>query len=489
MTNFRLQHPGEAPIPIDRSIPLVVDLDGTLLLTDTLYESFFATISRSFGAAFVASLKGIQNRAVAKRFLSAQHQIDVALLPARDKLVELIRREREGGREIHLVTAADQSIADQACSKFGLFNSAKGSDGVDNLKGEAKLAYLRQRFPVGFIYAGDSAADWPIFRASRGAILCDLGPGVTRDLRAAGTDILAEFSRSGSPLPQWLPAVRPHQWLKNILIFVPLATGHALFDPRKLLATAVAFVVLCALASSSYILNDLLDLDADRRHPTKRYRPFASGHLSIEAGVLVATVGSALSLSVAFALSRSFAAELCGYFCLTLLYSLRLKRIPLLDVAVIGTLFTSRILMGATVASLGQSSWLLAFSMFLFFSLALAKRHVELVRGKGQYDFVVPGRGYRADDWPITLVFGVAAGLISILIMLLYVENDAAPSGFYREIAWICLAPAAVTFWIMRIWWLSHRAVLEDDPVVFALRDPTSWALALIVIAGLILAI
>ena len=183
----------------------------------------------------------MHNRAAAKRFLSVHHEIDIAVLPARDNLVELIRAERDRGREIHLVTAADQFIADRVRAEFDLFTSATGSDGVHNLKGDAKLAYLQQRFPAGFIYAGDSVADRPIFRASRGAILCDLGPDEARALAATGTIVLAEFDRTGPSLSQWVLAARPHQWSKNILIFVPLITGRTLFDPRKLIATTFGF--------------------------------------------------------------------------------------------------------------------------------------------------------------------------------------------------------------------------------------------------------
>jgi 4-hydroxybenzoate polyprenyltransferase len=476
-------------IPIDISVPFVVDLDGTLLLTDTLHESFVAALFRSFGVGLVGALKGLYNRAAAKRFLSAQQEIDISLLPPRDNLVELIRAERDRGREIHLVTAADQHVADRVRAEFDMFTSATGSDGLHNLKGEAKLAYLQQRFPAGFIYAGDSLADRPIFRASRGAILCDLGPDVARDLSATGTRVLAEFDRGRLSLAQWFLAARPHQWSKNLLIFVPLIMGHALFDPRRLVATALGFFILCALASSTYILNDLSDLDADRRHPTKRYRPFASGHLSIASGLIVAVIGILVSLVAAFVLSRDFALTLGAYLVLTTLYTIRLKLVPLLDVFVIGTLFTSRILMGGAVSSLGQSPWLLAFSMFFFFSLAVSKRYVELVQTQSDSQMMIPGRGYTSEDWPLILVFGIGAGLTSILILLLYVTNDAAPSGFYRQIAWLYITPAAVTLWIMRIWLLSHRGMLDADPVVFALRDPTSWALGGIIAAALALAI
>jgi 4-hydroxybenzoate polyprenyltransferase len=476
-------------LPLDCSIPLVVDLDGTLLLTDSLHESFVSSLFRSFGVSIVTVLKSLRNRADAKRYLTERSFIDVTVLPTRGDLLELLRAEHDRGREIHLVTAADQAIVDRVRTEFDFFASVVGSDGMRNLKGEAKLAYLQGRFPGGFIYAGDSVADQPIFRASRGAILCDLSPDITRILAAAGTPVLAEFTRAGPSLPQWLMAMRPHQWSKNVLIFVPLVVGHGLLDGWKLTATALGFVILCVLASGTYILNDLADLDADRRHPTKRYRPFASGHLSIRYGLAVAAVMIFASLAAALVLSRAFAITSCGYLALTTLYSFRLKQIPLLDVFVIGTLLTSRIVMGADLASLAPSAWLLAFSMLFFFSLALSKRHVELMRMEQNGRRAVSGRGYCAEDWPLTLVFGIGAGMASIIIMLLYIANDAAPSGFYHQIAWLYVVPAAVILWLERIWFLSHRAALDDDPVVFALRDPTSWLLGIVVGVAIALAI
>jgi phosphoserine phosphatase len=289
MTISSLQENNDALAEFDSTVPLVVDLNGTLLLTDTLHESFMTVLTRSLGSGLVGALKAMRNRADAKRFLSDRHAIDVSTLPARESLSELIRRERDRGREIHLVTAADQSIADRVQKEFGLFTSATGSDGRHNLKGKAKLAYLRRRFPEGFVYAGDSVADRPIFRAARGAILCDIRPSLATELRATGVNVIAEFNRGRPSFAQWLLAARPHQWSKNLLIFVPLITGHALFDLARLQATVFGFFLLCALASSGCILNDLADLDADRRHLTKRYRPFASGHLSVASGLTVST--------------------------------------------------------------------------------------------------------------------------------------------------------------------------------------------------------
>jgi 4-hydroxybenzoate polyprenyltransferase len=278
-----------------------------------------------------------------------------------------------------------------------------------------------------------------------------------------------------------LHAWRVHQWSKNMLIFVPLFVGHGYGDPAKIVATALGFLALCALASASYMINDITDLEADRAHATKRLRPFASGQLPIAFGLSAAPVIVTAALAGAYALAPDFAGALLAYFIVTLAYSLGLKRVPLLDVFLIGLLFTLRIVMGSEVADLGHSPWLLSFAFAFFLSLALAKRHGEVLRAARIDLQEIAGRGYRGDDWPVTLSFGVGAGLVSVIIMLLYMTNDAAPSGFYAQAGWLYAMPAVVSLWLMRIWLLSHRLELHDDPVIFALKDRVSLALALLV--------
>jgi 4-hydroxybenzoate polyprenyltransferase/phosphoserine phosphatase len=468
-------------LDIETRIPLVVDLDGTVTPTDTLRESFVALALRQPLAAASSLLVLSRGLAAFKRDLAQRCQPDAANLPYRRELIELAARERARGRKIHLVTASDQAVADTVAGALGVFDSATGSDGVDNLKGEAKLAYVRGRFPEGFIYAGDAAADLPLFRAARGAILCDVGRRTAAAVKASGTPVLAEMR---PPADRWkvlLRALRPHQWAKNLLIFVPLFVGHAYGDPATIVAAALGFVALCALASATYMINDIADLQADRLHPTRRLRPFASGRLPIAVGLIAAPLIIVAALAGAYASSPAFAAALSIYFVVTLAYSLGLKRVPLLDVFVIGLLFTLRIVMGSEVAGLGHSPWLLSFALAFFLSLALAKRHGEVLRAARIDVEEIVGRGYRGDDWPITLSFGVGAGLVSVLIMLLYMTNDAAPSGFYQQAAWLYAMPAVVSLWLMRVWLLSHRLVLQDDPVVFALKDRVSLALGLFV--------
>lgn len=277
----------------------------------------------------------------------------------------------------------------------------------------------------------------------------------------------------------WLRALRVHQWVKNILLFVPLFVGHV-FTAQAVAATALGFVLLCLLSSGTYIINDLSDLEADRLHPTKRLRPFASGRLNFAHGLIAAPLMIGTALIGGYLLAPAFAVSMLAYLLLTLGYSYRLKRVPLLDVFIIGVLFTLRLVMGAEVLGIPHSAWLLSFALAFFLSLALAKRHAEVMAAADHAEEIA-GRGYRGGDWPITLVFGVGVGLVSIVIMLLYMANDAAPSGFYHQPGWLYAIPALLTIWLMRIWLLSHRTVLHDDPVVFALRDTVSLGLGLAV--------
>lgn len=468
------------PLDLDTRVPLVIDLDGTLSLADTLHDSFLTLLFHrplaALGALGVLARDGI---APFKRAVARQHVIAPATLPYREDLLALIRAEKGRGRPVHLVTAADQTIADGVAGALGVFDSATGSDGTRNLKGEAKLVHVRERFLDGFIYAGDEPSDVPLFRAARGVILCDAGRGTAAAVQAAGTPVLAELRRPAPNWRTWAKLLRIHQWSKNLLIFVPLFVGHAYGDLNNIVTAALGFVALCTIASATYMVNDLADLEADRAHATKRYRAFARGAVPVTVAAFGAPVLIAGGLAGAYVLAPAFAASLLAYLLLTTAYSFGIKRIALLDVFTIGILFTLRIVMGADVTGQTHSPWLLSFSLSFFLSLALAKRHAEVLRAARIDVGEITGRGYRGDDWPVTLTFGVGAGLVSIVIMLLYMTNDVAPSGLYREAAWLYAIPAVVSMWLMRIWLLAQRLVLNDDPVLFALRDRASLVLGL----------
>ncbi|HKS54362.1 MAG TPA: UbiA family prenyltransferase [Steroidobacteraceae bacterium] len=339
------------------------------------------------------------------------------------------------------------------------------------------------------MYAGDGSADLPVFRGARGVILCDVAGSTAARVAEAGVPVLATLQRSSNPAQAWRRALRAHQWAKNLLLFVPLFVGHAFGDPRAIASSALGFALLCLLSSATYIVNDLADLEADRAHATKRLRPFASGALKIIHGLIAAPLMIAVALAGAVALSPPFAGTLLAYLVLTTAYSFGLKRVALLDVFVIGILFTLRIVMGAEVAGLTHSAWLLSFALAFFISLALSKRHGEVMRAASADAGEIAGRGYRGSDWAVTLSFGIGIGLVSIVIMLLYMTNDAAPSGFYHAPGLLYAIPALLTLWLMRIWLLSNRMLLHDDPVVFALRDAASLSLGLAVAVSFYLAL
>ena len=257
-------------------IPLVVDLDGTLTLTDTLYESFVKFLFRNPAAAVAGVLQLARGPAAVKRYIAERGRPDPATLPYRADLIEMIKAEKVRGRAVHLVTAADQSIADDVARHLGLFETAAGSDGLLNLKGPNKLAYLRKTFPGGFLYAGDGSADLPVFTGARGVVLCDVAASTAGRIAEAGIPVAATLRRPRNSAQAWLRAFRVHQWAKNLLLFVPLFVGHAFGDPKAIASSALGFALLCLLSSATYILNDLADLDADRAHASKRLRPFAS---------------------------------------------------------------------------------------------------------------------------------------------------------------------------------------------------------------------
>jgi 4-hydroxybenzoate polyprenyltransferase len=286
----------------------------------------------------------------------------------------------------------------------------------------------------------------------------------------------------------WLRALRLHHWSKNLFVFVPLLLGHLYDDLAKVAASMTAFFLLGLLVSAGYLINDVADIEADRQHKSKRHRPFASGLISPRAGVAAAAVLALVAFAGAAFVSRGLATVLVAYFVLTVSYSLWLKTVALIDVAAIATMLTLRIAAGGAAVGTGHSAWLLSFSGAFFLSLALAKRHCEIrsaaLAGAGP----IAGRGFHSDDWPLTLAFGVGAGLASIIIMLLYLANDAAPSGFYPHQGWLYVAPGAVLIWLMRVWMLSHRTELHDDPVIFALKDPASLVLGGAVVAAFMLA-
>ncbi len=474
---------------LDLDIPLIVDLDGTLIKTDSLHENLLSVVFHHPERLASLSRAAIKGRAALKEAVAAAVRLDSSALLYREQVLAIVRQAKAAGRSVHLVTAADQSVAEAIAAHLRCFDGVKGSDGKVNLKGRNKLAWLRAQFPQGFIYAGDSAADLPIWREAKAAILVGEGALHATRLREAGVAIEILADGESHVLRDWLSALRLHQWAKNLLIFVPLFLGHVAGDPHAVARTFAGFLAFGVVASATYLINDLADLTADRLHPTKRFRAIAAGRISAAQAAFAALAMILAGFAAAFALKPAFAAAIGAYLTVTLAYSFRLKRAPMVDVAAIGGLFTLRVVMGTVLNDLAPSPWLLSFSACFFYALALAKRHVEVMRARARNLDKVRGRGYASADWPLTLGFGVAAAMASIVVMLLFVAEAAGQSGAYQSPHWLYVAPACVFLWVQRIWLLSHRMELDDDPIVFALKDRQSYVLGAIIAVGFVLAL
>ncbi len=469
-------------------LPLVVDLDRTLIVTDSLHEQIAVALFSKPHSLFQVLPYLVRGRASMKAALANEIGVSVARLPICEDLVAWLREEVANGREIHLCSAAHQSIVDGIASRIGIFKTAMGSETI-NLKGAAKADYLAKRFPHGFVYVGDSLSDLAVWRVASGIVLANAGSVVSKAARGLGKPVEAEFYSPKLTLLDSIKALRVHHWSKNAVIFVPLILGHLWTNPSAILDTLLGLICLLLVTSGTYLINDIADLDADRQHWSKRARAMASGRLSIVSGFIIAAVALIAGLVGAFVLSSTFALTLVAYITLTLAYSFGLKRIPILDTFVIGILFTARLLMGITLLHQSFSEWLLAFSMFFFFSLAMAKRHTEIVRAGASLTHNLAGRGYRTDDAPLTLVLGASSSIASLLILILFIVEEVQKRNLYSDPKALWGMPMVLALWVSRIWLLSHRGEMKDDPVSFALRDKISLCLALAIVVDFVLAI
>lgn len=461
------------------AVPLCVDLDGTLLNSDLLLESAFSQLKRRPLALVHWPRWLAAGKARLKAELAALAALDVETLPYNLGFVQFLREQRAQGRSLVLVTAAHRCLAEPIARHLGLFDRVIATDGERNLAGARKAEALVELYGErGFDYAGNAAVDAAVWRRARRAIPVNASDKVVA-LARASSEVERVFAAQGSRLKSWLRAVRLHQWLKNVLIFVPLVAAHAWSDPGKILECLLAFFSFGLCASSVYLLNDLLDLSADRRHPRKCRRPFAAGALPIWHGAILAP----LLLLAAFALGAwvnpKFSACLAVYYLLTFSYSLRLKQVLMLDAIVLAGLYTLRIIAGALAAQLVLSFWLLAFSMFLFLSLALVKRYTELDALLQQGELEARGRSYRVGDLAILQSLGASAGYLAVLVLALYI-NSPDVQHLYRQPLLIGLLCPLLLYWISRVWLLAHRGSMPDDPVIFALTDRISQGLALI---------
>ncbi|WP_372674939.1 UbiA family prenyltransferase [Aquicoccus sp.] len=464
---------------------LVVDLDGTLLRSDMLFESFWSALGRDWRSPLRSAAALSRGRAALKRHLAQAGHVEVATLPYDAEVIAFIETWRDAGGRTALVTASDHALAEAVGAHLGLFDEIHGSDGRSNLKADRKGRFLEDRFGrKGFAYMGDAAADLPVWKRAARAITVNAPARLRRDAERVcdAVDHLGTGTRSVTP---YLKAMRPHQWLKNMLVFLPVLAAHQL-HAQPLLSALLAFVAFSLVASSVYVLNDLLDLAADRAHPRKRDRPFASGSIPIAHGTWMAAGLLVIGALFATVIGGEFLLVMLGYYLLTTAYSLHLKRRIVVDICVLAGLYTIRIVAGGVATGLPLSVWLLAFSVFFFLSLAAVKRQAELIDSAARGNLEASGRGYHVDDLPIISMVAIGAGYVSVLVMTLYVNTPAVMTLYPRpEALWgVC---AVLLYWITRTVLITHRGQMHDDPVVYAARDRIS-RVCFVIILGFVVA-
>ncbi|WP_132466775.1 UbiA family prenyltransferase [Pantoea dispersa] len=453
-----------------KSTPLCIDLDGTLVHTDTLVETALLLVKKNPCYLFYFIFWLIKGKSVLKHEISSRVCLNASILPYNQDVIDFIKDEKLKGREVWLCTAANEKVANSIAQHLGLFDKVLASDKTTNLSSSKKAKKLVEEIGQGkFDYAGNSKDDIKVWEKSNNAIIVNLPESLEKKVEV---NIIKKLTTEKSSLSTWVKQLRVHQWAKNLLIFVPFIAAHQFYDAELLVKSIFAFITFSLCASSVYLLNDLLDLEADRKHKKKRFRPLASGKISLLSGVLATSILLLISGICSLLLPIKFIIILVIYYSLTLMYSFWIKKVMVFDVATLALLYSIRILAGGAATGIVLSNWLISFAMFLFFSLAIIKRVVEL-KSATNPEIKIEGRGYSPSDLPILLASGVSSGYISILVFTLYIDSVRLLTPYENYEILYFISPLLFV-WLTRIWLLTWRNEMHDDPVSFALKDNLS---------------
>jgi 4-hydroxybenzoate polyprenyltransferase len=459
------------------SLPLCIDLDGTLISGDLLLESLLLLIKRNPLYVFLIPFWLLRGKAALKAEIAKRIVLDPAALPYNETFCTWIAEQKANGRPLWLCTASNRRLAERVASHLGIFDGIISSSDTENMSGKNKAKQLADKFGVHrFDYCGNHPVDLAIWRVSQGAIVVSGSPHLERQAKSL-TSHYASFPKQHRIVHAVIKALRLHQWVKNLLLFIPLAAAHKLGNTGLLVNVLIAFFAFGLCASSVYLINDMLDLEVDRQHPHKKKRPFAAGELSLLVGFILAPLLLAGAIALALLLPHDFLLVLLCYYAFTLAYSFGLKRVVLFDTLALAGLYTVRIVAGAAAVDVPLSFWLLLFSIFLFLSLALVKRYAELQVMSQQGKLKAAGRGYVVGDLAILHSMGTAAGYLCVLILALYI-NSPTVEMLYSHPHVIWLLCILLLYWISRVWLEAHRGNMHDDPVVFALKDRVSMGVA-----------
>lgn len=468
--------------------PLCVDLDGTLIRTDSLLETWLIAFRRKPLACMAASFHLLRGRNHFKCALAKLAVPRADQLPYRTEILELISREASGGRVVVLATGAAEPIATAVAEHVGNFRAVISTDEQSNCAGNEKARRLANEFgDKHYYYAGNSDRDLPVWERSAGAVIVNATPGLASRVAASGVPILAEFPRNRQRPREVFRTLRMHQWSKNLLVFVAILLSHRFLDLRAWRNATVLFLAMSLCASAAYLVNDVFDLEADRSHKEKRKRPFASGLLNLSFALWFIPLLLVCAAGLSAALPASARLWLAGYLVATLTYTLFLKEKLLVDVFLLAGLYTLRVLAGGSATGITISPWTLAFSMFMFLSLAILKRYSELM-ATGAASFALPRRNYYRSDLAMLGSLGTASGYISVLVLALYIHSpEVTPLYRHPWLLWsIC---PLVAYWISRMWIFASRAAIPDDPILFALKDRISYLVAVLCAALLLMAV
>jgi 4-hydroxybenzoate polyprenyltransferase len=462
--------------------PLCVDLDGTLTKVDTLYDSFMLLARKNPRALLQLPGWLAGGKANLKAHLTRAVTLDVSRLPYNRALLAYLHGQRELGRPIYLATGADWILAERVAAHLRLFDGILASDGDRNLTGKNKLAKFREFFHnAPFDYIGNAMPDIELLAASVEPKLANPSMALRSSVRSRGIRIEQSFHDRAPLVPSVIRAIRVHQWAKNVLIFLPFILGHKWnLDVARL--AWLAFFCFSFCASGTYLINDLLDMEADRHHLKKRMRPFAAGDLSVLGGLTISALLIALSAACASFLPSGFLFWLGMYFACTLAYSFKLKRMVLVDVLALSGLYTVRLLAGGAATTTPISHWLSGFSIFLFLSLAIVKRFAELRNSLEVGLTPKNGRGYQLSDIEQMRSFGTASAFAAVVVFANYISSFDV-IALYHQPRLLWLVVPLLILWLCRVWLLASRGELNEDPVVFALTDRMSLVIGAAVAA------
>ena len=459
--------------------PLCVKLEDTLILTNPLFESLLLLVKRNPLFLLRTLLWLFRGLAVLKAEVASRVSLDPNFIPYDHELIAWLKAERTAGRTIWLCADSNELPAARIAQHLRLFDGVLASSRNINFGTSVKVSRLVAQFGTGgFDYCGNDPGDLVIWKQARNAVIVRGGQRLAEQT-ARYVPTLKVSPPRPSRLKVVFRALRPHQWAKNGLAIVPLLAAHHANNPPAVLASILAVVAFCLCASSVYVLNDLLDLEADRANPHKCKRPFAAGHLPLSVGFLMAPALLGLAFGTAALLPIYFTVVLGGYYALTLAYSFALKGQVLIDALALACLYTLRIVAGAAAVDVSLSFWMLLFSVFLFLSLAFVKRYAELDALRRRDQFRAAGRGYEVRDLPILQSLGCASGYLSVLVLALYVDSPEI-EALYRHPKIIWALCVLMLFWISRVWMVAQRGAMHDDPVVFALKDKVSIGVGLL---------